>query len=170
MEEQYIENARQVVEVSANTDWVTLLTLIASIVAAIGGIAAVIASIIIAKAQKRIALLETRLGILKNIEDFVEVYFPAWDTYISKSPIRNISYDQVRILFDEELGDFFNRIISDFEKKNELIGDEEYAENHGECHEKNPQQIVEEIHAIDKKLVADFKAQKDRAFKKWIKV
>ena len=53
----------------------------------------------------------------------------------------------------------------------DLIGDsEKYAENHGECHGKNPQQIVEEIHAIDEKLSADFKVQKDRAFEKWIKV
>ena len=170
MEGQFIEEAKQVVVASTDPEWITIATLIASIIAAIGAVAAIIVSIVIAQSLKRIALLETRLEILKNIEDFVELYFPDWDTYISKSPIKNLSYDQVRILFDEELGEFFNRIISDFKKKNELIGDEKYAENHGECHGKNPQQIVEEIHAIDEKLSADFKAQKDRAFEKWIKV
>lgn len=170
MEELFIEEAKQVVVVSNTPDWITITTLIVSIVAAIGSVAAVIAAIIIAKSQKRIALLETRLGILKNIEDFIDAYFPDWDTYISKSPIKNISYDQVRILFDEELGEFFNRIISDFKKKNELIGDEAFAERRGECHGKDPQQIVNEIYAIDEKLSDDFKVQKERAYKKWIKV
>lgn len=170
MEEQFTEGAKQVAEASCSIDWVTLLTLATSIVVAIGAVVAIVVAILIAKSQKRIALLETRLRILKNIEDFVEAYFPAWDTYISKSPIKNYSYDQVSIMFDEELGEFFNRIISDFKKKNELIGDEAFAERHGECHGKDSQQIVNEIYAIDEKLSADFKVQKERAYKKWIKV
>ena len=169
MAEQFIEEAKQVVVVSTNPDWITITTLIASIVAAIGAVAAVVVAIIIARSQKRIALLETRLQILKNIEDFVDIYFPNWDTYISKSPIKNLSSDQIRILFDNELAEFFDRIIADFKKKNELIGDEKHAERKGECHGKEPQQIVNEINALDEKLKKDFKQQKDRAFKKWIK-
>lgn len=169
MEGQFIEEAKQVVEVSTNTDWITIITLIASVVAAIGAIAAVVAAILIARAQKRIALLETRLQILKNMEVFVDIYFPDWDTYISKSPIKNLSSDQIRILFDDELAEFFDRIIEDFKKKNELIGDEKHAERKGECHGKNPQQIVDEIHALDDSLSKDFKVQKERAYKKWIK-
>ena len=169
MEGQFIEEAKQVVEVSTNTDWITIITLIASVVAAIGAIAAVVAAILIARAQKRIALLETRLQILKSMEDFVDIYFPDWDTYISKSPIKNLSSDQIRILFDDELAEFFDRIIADFKKKNVLIGDEEHAERKGECHGKTPQQIVDEIHALDDSLSKDFKVQKERAYKKCIK-
>lgn len=169
MEGQFIEEAKQVVKVSTNIDWITMITLIASVIAAIGAIAAVVVAIIIARSQKRIALLETRLQILKSIEDFVDVFFPDWDTYICNSPIKNLSADQIRILFDDELAEFFDRIIADFKKKNDLIGDEEHAERKGECHDKNPQQIVDEIYALDESLSKDFKVQKERAYKKWIK-
>lgn len=146
------------------------VSFVTSIIAAIASVIAIIVAIGIAKTQKNISLLENRIRILNAIEDFVNNRISNWEWNGSLDPIDNYSKETVRIFFDEEFSEFFEGIKSKAKQVNILIGNIEFAKTHGTCHDKLPEEIETEIHDIVEKISADMKKQRDRAYRKWIKI
>ncbi|MGN1433759.1 MAG: hypothetical protein ACI4XI_08665 [Ruminococcus sp.] len=170
MEEQFTEGTKLVAEASCSIDWVTLLTLATSIVAAIGAVVAIVVAIRIANSQKRISLLEYRMRILSDLETFVnDVMFSA-EWHGSMYPYIKYSKQQIAILFDEEFADFYVQIDSFAEKYAEKLGDEDYANKKGEFKGKSPDEVQVERERMENDFADEFNGQRDRVYKKWIKV
>ena len=170
MEEQFTEGTKQVAEASCSNDCLATITLIVSIASALVAIVAILVAIGIANSQKRISLLEYRMRILSDLETFVnDVMFSA-EWHGSMYPYIKYSKQQIAILFDEEFADFYVQIDSFAEKYAEKLGDEDYANKKGEFKVKSPDEVQVERERMENDFANEFNEQRDRVYKKWIKV
>lgn len=145
-------------------------SLIFSGVAAVGSIVAIIVSGNIAISQKRIALLEMRLRILDDMDSFINKVLPNYGWDGNRYPYNQHTTEQVRILFDDEMAEFFPEIGKVAYKCDELRGNEEWATNKGDYKMKYDYEIEEDRIRLEEDLSNRFKKLKDKAYKKWIKV
>ena len=167
--EEYIYAYQCGTSIQQNTN-MEYIALIVAIITLIVSAIAIIVAVAIAKSQKRISLLEMRLRILDDMDTFVNKVLPRWCWDGNMYPYNQHTEEQVRIVFDNELGDFFSEIDSVAFTCNMLRGDEKHATEKGQCHGKQDYEIEEERIEIEKNLSNRFKKQKERAYKKWIKI
>lgn len=150
------------------------LNTVFSFIAAVGAIAAVVVAIVVAvvslKKQARLSLMLIRIQILADMSRFVNDILPLWEWKGDVFIKQKYSERQIKVLFDEELAKCYAKILESAKTCSILRGDEDYARNHGKCHDKDEMQIEEERTNIEEKLSEEFAEQNERAYQKWIKI
>ncbi len=136
----------------------------------LGAVGAIITAIRIYHRQERIALFDRRAKTLDDFEKFVFEILPCWGWQGEMKHITKYSEQEVVALFNEEYGKLRNNIIQTAEKCNILIGDIEYAQNHGTCHNKTEVELENEKKALEKGLQSQFSLKRGEAYQKWLKI
>lgn len=129
----------------------------------------------ISEEQNKIVLFEKRYEVFEKIESYIK--------RIESNPINfnyswflnlSLSEKQVRALFDDEFGDFFNTLNQKSSKMEDLMGDYEYAVQHGSCNRdnisKNEHEIESEITQIALDIKSDFQNIEDRIYSIYLKL
>ncbi len=146
------------------------LSLLISLFAACCSFAAIFVALMIARSQKRIALLEIRLRILDDMDSFINKVLPNFEWNGNRYPYNQHTTEQVRILFNDEMAEFFAEINKVADKCDMLRGDEERATQKGNYRMKYDYEIEQDRIQLQEDLSNRFKKLKDKAYKKWIKV
>lgn len=136
----------------------------------IGAFAAVIVAIIIYNRQKKIALFERRSQILNDFEHFTYLILPNWDWDGSISVITKYSEKEIEALFDREIVNLQKDILKAAELCNILLGDIDYAQNHGTCHNKTESELEAEKLEIEKKIGEELTSKRSDAYRKWLNI
>lgn len=146
------------------------LMLIFTAMSGIGATVAVAVTFIIYKRQKRIALFDRRMKILNDFEYFVMEVIPDPKSDISSRFITRYTRNEVVTLFDENFGILQDEIIKAFDECNMLEGDYQHAIRKGDCHGKGPSEIANDQKNKEDAIIELYKAKRDEAYKKWLKI
>lgn len=115
--------------------------LIFTTMSGIGAIGAVIVGLYIFFRQKKISLFQRRRQILDDYECFLFDELPNWEWDGKCNRIIRYSDEEIKTLFDESFLSLKLNILSTAEKCNQLLGDIQYAKNHGSCNGKTDYDI-----------------------------
>ncbi len=129
----------------------------------------------IANRQDKIALFEKRYEIYDKIKNYVEniedrpfEFEYGWFQELSTSE------KQINALFDDELGDFYNRLNVKSCKLQKLLGCYDHAERKGSCYVDNivktEQEIETDINDMVQNIKNDFETIKDTMYTKYLKL
>ena len=146
------------------------LMLIFTAMSGIGAFVAVIAAVCIYYRQKKIALFDRRMQILNDFERFVFDVLPNWKWQGQNDLITKYSDQEVVALFNEEYRVLRQEIIDMASRCNTLIGDINYAKEHGTCRNKTETELEDEKIALEKELQSNFSIKRGEATRKWLKI
>lgn len=132
----------------------------------IGAVAAVVATICVYFRQKRIALFERRIQILNDFENFVFNILPDWNWEGTTKLVEKYSEQEIAVLFNKEYVELQKDILRTAQTCNILIGDINYAQNHGTCHNKTENELAEEKRICENELGNRFKNKRGEAYGK----
>lgn len=129
----------------------------------------------IADRQDKIALFDKRFEVFEKIENYINrIEFSPLDFEYGWFLNLSLSEKQVRALFDEEFGDFFNELKQKSLKIEDLMGDYENATTHGTCNRNNIEKTEHEIEMDIRQVVlcikSDFQNIEDKIYTSYLKL
>lgn len=121
----------------------------------------------IAEEQNKIALLEKRLDVFKKIEEYIGV-MDSWQYNYGWFQKLLITESEIELLFDKEFAGFYVELERESAKIDTLWGDYKYAEEHGDCHGRNEEEIETKIQDKVACIRKSFKVIKEKMYSKYL--
>ena len=144
--------------------------LVFSIVSGIGACVSCFIALFIYRRQRRIALFDSRVKVLSEIECFIHDQLINGDWNGDYSLFRRHSTEEVNSLFDESFKEVYARILEKLKHIHALCSDEAIALRHGDIHGREPEEIQKEIWSEKEYIEQLFLIEKTRVMNAIVKI